>query len=44
MPKSIEYEISEKKGSPIIGFSAEYSDYRKFGVSTEIKYGSEIQR
>lgn len=44
MPKSIEYEISEKKGGPIISFSVEYSDYRKFDVSTEIKYGLEVQR
>jgi hypothetical protein len=42
MPKSVKYEISEKKGSLIIDFSAEYADYRKFDVSNEIKYGPEI--
>ncbi len=44
MPESIRYWQSEKKGSWNFESFGEYTDYRKFDVSTEIKYGPVIQK
>jgi hypothetical protein len=42
MPKSAHIEVTEKKSGNQEEISVEYADYRKFDVSTDIKYGPMI--
>lgn len=44
MPKSIKYLQSDKKGDWNYESYGEYIDYRKFDVSTSIKYGPTVQQ
>jgi hypothetical protein len=43
LAKLVKNEISEKGRRWNIDYTAEYSDYRKFDVSTDVKYGPVVQ-
>jgi hypothetical protein len=44
MPKSVQFSITERHGHWSFESIAEYSDYRKFEVSTKIKYAPDVQQ